>query len=460
MANFNGLRPPRTRPARTGRLAVAAPAPLVVLGFFAALAALLLFQLAGSTGTAEPLRAPAFLMEALGAPQADAPLASKPARGVSVAIRDDGYRVAVKDGSVSLASEEAGQEEWRRFANGVSRPTAFGAETIVVEPKKTEQYLTVTSHQGEKTWTWKLATTLEPRLAKDGGVDFVIDRGWHEAHKHFHGPRLAQYRIAPVAIFDAQGKDITPTGLSWSLAQRGSSWWLELKLDDSSLPLPYVIDPAITFRSGVGSSNGGETTLLMTMPSGVVANDFLIAQVTVRGGTGVTITAPLGWTPLRRDDNGTALAQAIYYRTAGSSEPASYTWTFEAGHRASGGIIAYTGVDNNDPIEAVGAGGGNSALVTAPSVTTGENNAMIVGFFGIANCNNGGDYWTPPLGMNERYDINATGAFASRSNSAGADVLQALAGPTGPKTATASSSGAWIGQLVALRLDVTPPAVP
>jgi hypothetical protein len=111
----------------------------------------------------------------------------------------------------------------------------------------------VTSRQGEKTWTWKLATTLEPRLAKDGGVDFVVDSGWHAAHHHFHGPKLAQYRIAPVAIFDAQGKDITPLGSRWSLAQRGSSWWLELEVDDSSLPLPYVIDPAITFRGSAAS---------------------------------------------------------------------------------------------------------------------------------------------------------------------------------------------------------------
>jgi hypothetical protein len=463
MANFNGLRPPRTRPAGTGRLALAAPAPLLLLAFFAALAAaFFLFQLAGSTGTAEAPRFPAFLAEALGAPQAEAPLARKPARGVSVAIRDDGYRVAAKDGSVSLASQEAGEGQWRAFANGASRPTAFGAETIVVEPRKTEQYLTVTSRQGAKTWTWQLATTLEPRLAKDGGVDFVVDGGWHEAHKHYHGPRLAQYRIAPVAIFDAQGNDVTPAGLRWSLAHRGSSWWLELRLDDSKIPLPYVIDPAIVFRGGVGSSNNNATTVVMNMPSGVVANDFLIAQITTRGGTGTTITEPAGWTILRRDDNGTDLAQAIYYKVAGSSEPASYTWNLSPSVKASGGIIAYTGVDNADPFDAVGSAGGNSSLVTAPTITTSENNAMLVGFFGIANCNNGVDYWTPPLGMTERYDVNSVGggAFSTRTNSTGTDVVQALAGPTGPKSATAESSAPWIAQLVALRLDVTPPAAP
>jgi hypothetical protein len=461
MANFNGLRSPRTSPAGAGRLALAAPPAPLLLALFAALAAaFLISQLSGSAGTAEPPRFPAFLTEALGAPQAEAPLTRKPAQGVSVAIRDDGYGVTAKDGSVSLASKEAGEGQWRGFANGTTRPTSFGAETIVVEPRKTEQYLTVTRHQGLRTWTWKLATTLEPRLAADGGVDFVIDGGWHQAHKHFHGPRLAQYRIAPVAILDAQGNDVTPAGLRWSLAHRGSSWRLELRLDDSSLPLPYVIDPAITLRGSVGSSNGGEATLVMTMPSGVVANDFLIAMVTVRGGTVTTITPPAGWTPLRRDDNGTSLGQAIYYKVAGSSEPVSYTWNVAPAIRASGGIIAYTGVDNADPFDVVGSDGGNSSLVIAPTITTSENNAMIVAFYGIANCNNGGDYWTPPLGMAERIDINSTGSFPNRSNSGAADVVQALAGPTGPKTATASSSGAWIAQLVALRLDVTPPAAP
>ena len=61
--------------------------------------------------------------------------------------------------------------------------------------------------------------------------------------------------------------------------------------------------------------------------------------------------------PLRsRQENGnsTILAQAIYYRVAGSSEPTSYTWTFSPAESGAGGIAAYRGVNNSTPIDTSG----------------------------------------------------------------------------------------------------------
>ena len=45
------------------------------------------------------------------------------------------------------------------------------------------------------------------------------------------------------------------------------------------------------------------------------------------------------------------LAQAIYYRVAGSSEPTSYTWTLSPAESGAGGIAAYRGVNNSSPID-------------------------------------------------------------------------------------------------------------
>src|SRR5687768_16043491 len=290
------------------------------------------------------------------------------------------------------------------------------------------------------------------------GIDYTPIPASHDDHKHSHGPKLAEVRILPPAILDSRGHDISPDGLAWSLARNGSSWRLQLEVDDEELPLPYVIDPAITFRSASSLGNGGEASLAITKPAGVAAGDFLIAQISHRSGPALTITPPdATWNLIRTDSNGTTITSALYYKIAGSSEPVSYTWTFSAGVKAAGGIIAYQNVNNGDPIDVTSVGTGRSMLPTAPTATTNTANTMIVGFFSIANCNNGGDYWIPPVGMNERYDVNSTGAFATRGNATGTDVAQAVAGPTGPKTATAESSGAWIGQLVALKVDVTPP---
>jgi len=82
----------------------------------------------------------------------------------------------------------------------------------------------------------------------------------------------------------------------------------------------------------------GALTLAVSVPAGVAEGDLLLAQVSVRGGTGTTITAPGGWTLVASTTNGTNLRQSIYRHVAALPEPASYTWTFNVSRRASGGI--------------------------------------------------------------------------------------------------------------------------
>src|SRR5437667_1919810 len=97
------------------------------------------------------------------------------------------------------------------------------------------------------------------------------------------------------------------------------------------------------------------TSLTISKPTGVVAGDVLVASVDAAGGTGTTITAPSGWTSIRRDNSGTTLAKETYYKVAGSSEPASYSWGLGSSNvRASGGIFAYANVDTSAPINASG----------------------------------------------------------------------------------------------------------
>jgi len=106
---------------------------------------------------------------------------------------------------------------------------------------------------------------------------------------------------------------------------------------------------AIAFRAAQGSNNaGGGTTIVMTVPAGVVDGDVLLMGLTVRGGTGTTITDPSGWTLIGSQENSTTvLAEKLYWRIA-SSEPASYTITITS-NKASGVIIALSGADSGTP---------------------------------------------------------------------------------------------------------------
>jgi chitobiase/beta-hexosaminidase-like protein/Big-like domain-containing protein len=222
------------RAAATGpaRLALAA----LVLAAFATLAAT---QVAGLRSE-DSVSTPRFLEHSLGAPASEAPLSRRPVRDVEVTIDGAGYTVARAGRSVSLHSADAGNASWRRFLHGAARPTPFGEETITLGRSRTEEFLTVRRHQGLRTWQWSLgAPRLRPRLAKDGSV--LLSAG---------------LRILPVEILDASGREITPAGLRWKLLRSGGGWSLALHLDDSRLPLPYVIDPASDYPSPLYLSSG------------------------------------------------------------------------------------------------------------------------------------------------------------------------------------------------------------
>src|SRR6185437_14767847 len=121
----------------------------------------------------------------------------------------------------------------------------------------------------------------------------------------------------------------------------------------TATPTPGPGGP-ITERSvATGSTSAAGSQVVIPVPAGVLANDVMIAQVTVRGGTGTTLTAPAGWSLVRRDnDTGGQIAEGIYVHVVtGASEPTSYTWTFSAGNDAAGGMAAYTGVNTASPID-------------------------------------------------------------------------------------------------------------
>ena len=202
---------------------------LIAATFFAAL------QLTGSSERVASV--PEFLASALGSPQGETgATVHKPAPGVQVDVDRAGYTVRRAGASVSVTGEGTGTAGWTAFENGASRRTPFGHETITVQPDKTELYLTVVRHQGVRNWRWRLdAAGLRPRLEANGGVRFVGLRG------------QSAISIRPVAILDASGRNITPAGLRWSLAHDREGWWLGLRLDDTKLPLPYVIDPAANY---------------------------------------------------------------------------------------------------------------------------------------------------------------------------------------------------------------------
>ena len=201
---------------------------------------------------------------------------------------------------------------------------------------------------------------------------------------------------------------------------------------------------------------GPASPLTINVPAGTVANDVMIASITVRpcsntsgAACTTTTTAPAGWTQVGTTIDQTTGAGTggfghrlfVYQRAASGAEPASYTWSFggtplHAG--AAGTISSFSGVDTSNPVIA-SAGQATAAAAThiAPSVNTSpETNAMLVSTFSA----NSSGTWTPPGSMTERADVASLAVPNDLGLSLEVDTqVIPAAGATGTRTATQSS---------------------
>src|SRR3990167_9263709 len=112
---------------------------------------------------------------------------------------------------------------------------------------------------------------------------------------------------------------------------------------------------ALAFRSVASTSADYVTSVTVTKPSGVVADDLLYAMIfIVRDYSPVgTITPPTGWTSEVDFTNAIPsfddIRHVIYTKRAGGSEPANYQWSLSAEAQAGGAILAYSGGITSDP---------------------------------------------------------------------------------------------------------------
>jgi len=229
---------------------------------------------------------------------------------------------------------------------------------------------------------------------------------------------------------------------------------LTLRLMLSILVISCLSVPAHAAISYIGSvtddSNNDEASL--TVPASVQTDDVLLVQITIRNRNGSDgVTTPSGWTLIASQDRDDNVLQSLYYRvaTAGNAGT-SYTWDFDGNgnRRYVVGMSVFRGVDTSNPIDQQNSQTGMSfSSITAPSVTTTAANAMLVAFYTLEA---GDQSFSPGLGMSEAYDEEENNNNNGISSMM-AYVLQASAGASGDKQATASKSNDdAIGHLVAL----------
>ena len=216
-----------------------------------------------------------------------------------------------------------------------------------------------------------------------------------------------------------------------------------------------VIADISSGTSSVGSSsNVTITQLVVNKPAVTATGDFMLAGITVNGGSPASVTAPTGWNLILRTDNDTNVSVLSYYKFASVSEPSSYTWTINSQTRAAGGITLYDNVDSMNPIDVKAGDSGYSTSATAPSITTTKGYAKIVTLFSYNAGTTNVDHFATPAGMTEEYETTNTPFGPSMSSH---NVTQLVAGVSGTRSSNlgAGPKRNWVAQQIALRSIVT-----
>jgi hypothetical protein len=157
--------------------------------------------------------------------------------------------------------------------------------------------------------------------------------------------------------------------------------------------------------SHVASENGGYVSskdITINKPTGTVEGDFMIAHIQQAYNSSVGST-PSGWTRLGydvyRSSKGDYWISVVYYKEAGSSEGASYTFSGNYLATISSGVIStFRGVQaigNSDHTDSAGSS------YTAPSITIQEANNWAICTVAISS-----NYsFTQPSGYTELVEI-------------------------------------------------------
>jgi hypothetical protein len=201
-------------------------------------------------------------------------------------------------------------------------------------------------------------------------------------------------------------------------------------------------------------SAGSVTSIALTKMANLVSGDVIIAHISLRSGAG-TITKPsASWSLVDRIDSST-VTLAVYSLVAGSSEPASYTWSWPTAVKAVGIMRNFSGVDTSAPVDGHAGATESSASTThvAPSVNAAYANEIRV--VGIADASSGTCNTISGWNLTSGFSSGGGGGSAQVNGSMFYATTPAGLGATGTLTATCGNDIAATHQLT-LKPSPTP----
>jgi hypothetical protein len=205
-------------------------------------------------------------------------------------------------------------------------------------------------------------------------------------------------------------------------------------------------------------SSSPTTTLAINRPSGVLADELLVAAIGVKcqsDGTGATITPPAGWTSIVKSvegNNGNTTTESFYHLVDGN-EASSFTWTSNTSGNMGGVILRIAGNATSSFINTSGesSAGANLTSAVVPTLTTTEDSCLLVSFIGSSRQAGSTLSVTPPVSMTERVDVCSADVSNQNRMIAAATETLGSAGATGTRTFTLSTARDSCAQGIAIK---------
>jgi PKD repeat protein len=159
---------------------------------------------------------------------------------------------------------------------------------------------------------------------------------------------------------------------------------------------------------GVESAAGNATAIDVAVPNGASIGDTLLLFASANGND-MTISAPVGWTPLDGVVSSSMTTNAWYRATQPTDAGSLVTVSMTDRQKVDAVIVAYTGTNASDPVAAFAADAETIVRFghTTPTVAVGVDGTRIVSYW--ANKTSGATSWTAPGGEVVRHAGYGTG---------------------------------------------------
>lgn len=158
---------------------------------------------------------------------------------------------------------------------------------------------------------------------------------------------------------------------------------------------------AILFVGNGGAKHAANTPLTLPKPVAVIEENLMVAFVLQAEPD--ASSAPAGWTQIGNAVVDLGANITLFRKLAEAAEPSSYNFTIVAS--AQGAIVAYNGMDSDDPIHAFAIANVTTVGTTHtdPSVVTTKDDCLVMGWFRL----NALPTVTPQDGYTTRVDEEA-----------------------------------------------------